>query len=216
MSVISEAISPPAISFIITAALFSTFTVLLISTPFSKRVAASVRNPCRKDVVRILAGLNQALSKKIFFVAVVTPLCTPPYTPAMHMASVSLQITRSSADNFLSLLSNVVKGVPSGKFFIITLLPVIISASKACKGCPVSCKIKLVISTILLMGRRPMLFNFCCNHLGLSAIVIPRMLTPAYRSHAALFSIITSTGNPCLSGLKVFLKGDFTWVFFFV
>ena len=74
----SDEISPPAISFIITAARFSTFTVLLMSTPFSKRAAASVRKPWRKEVLRILMGLNQALSKKIFFEAAVTPLFAPP------------------------------------------------------------------------------------------------------------------------------------------
>ena len=175
---ISLAISPPAISLMSMAALFKTCTVLLISTPFSKRVAASVRRPCRKDVLRIVVGLNQALSRKIFLVIAVTPLCIPPYTPPIHIGSSALQIIKSSADNFLSFSSSVTKGVASGRFFTITFLPVMASASKACRGCPVSCKIKLVMSTILLIGRRPILFNFCCSQSGLWAMVTPSILTP--------------------------------------
>ena len=130
------------------------------------------------------------------------------------MASSELQITRSSADNFLSFSSSVKKGVASGKVLIITLFPAILSASKACNGCPVSCKIKLVMSTILLMGRRPILFNFCCNHFGLSAIVTPCKATPLYLWQSSSFSITTSICKPSWFGLKLFLKGDFTCVSF--
>ena len=130
----SLAIWPPAISLMRVAALFKTLTVLLMSTPFSKRVAASVRRPCFKEVLRTDVGLNHALSKKIFFVLAVTPLCIPPYTPPIHMGASVLHIIRSSANNFLSFSSSVTKGVPSGRFFMMSFLPVMASASKACSG----------------------------------------------------------------------------------
>lgn len=48
----------------------------------------------------------------------------------------------------------VTNGVFLGSFLTIIFFPLILSASKACKGCPKSCRIKLVTSTILLMGSR--------------------------------------------------------------
>ena len=68
MSITSDEISPPAICFINNAALFKTLTRLEMSTPFSNLAAASVLKLCRKEVERILCGLNHALSKKIFLV----------------------------------------------------------------------------------------------------------------------------------------------------
>ena len=176
-----------------------------MSIPFSKRAAASVLKPWATEVFRMVTGSNQALSIKIFLVVVVTPLSIPPYTPAIHIGFSALHIIRSPADNFLSFSSSVVKTVPSFSFFTTILLPVILPASKACKGCPVSCNIKFVISTILLMGFKPMAINFCCSHLGLSATVMPLMLTPAYRLHAVVSSIITSMSLPDTPGLKLFL-----------
>ena len=64
---ISEAIVPPAISLIRPVALFSTVIVAEISVPFSNREAASVLNPCRNEVLRVVTALKKALSKKIFF-----------------------------------------------------------------------------------------------------------------------------------------------------
>ena len=130
-SAISEAISPPQISLISIAALFSTFTVAEISVPFSKCAAASVLNPCRKEVLRMLIASKQALSKKIFFVVTVTPLCKPPNTPAIQIPSLPSHIIRSSALSFLSFSSRVTNGVPSGKVFTIIFFSFIASASKA-------------------------------------------------------------------------------------
>ena len=167
----------------------------------------------------MVTGLNQALSIKIFLVSFVTPLYRPPYTPPIHIGPSPLHIMRSSANNFLSFSSRLINSVPSGKFFTIIFLPVILSASKACRGWPVSCNIKLVISTILLIGLRPMLFNFCCSHRGLSPMLTPWRLTPAYRWQASLFSISISICNECTSLFGsdvrgVFPKGDFTCVSF--
>ena len=153
--------------------------MLLISTPFSNLVAASVRKPCLSDVMRIASLLNQALSKNIVVVFFVTPLSSPPYTPAMHMLSVALAIIKSVANNFLSLPSNVLKTSPSFALRTTILFPAILAASKACNGCPVSCKIKLVASTILFIGFRPIAFNLFCNQLGLSPTVTLLILTPA-------------------------------------
>jgi hypothetical protein len=68
----SLAIWPPAMPFIIRAARFNTFTVFEMSTPFSNRVAASVRKLWRKEVFRISSGLNQALSRNILTVLFLT------------------------------------------------------------------------------------------------------------------------------------------------
>ena len=75
----------------------------------------------------------------MFLVVSFTPDFTPPKTPAIHIGSSALQIIKSSAESVLSIPSKVLKTVPSGHFFTITLLPIISSASKACKGCPKSC-----------------------------------------------------------------------------
>ena len=60
-------------------------------------------------------------------------------TPAIQMPSFPSQIIRSSALNFLSFSSSVVNLVTSGRFFTTIFFPDKASASKACKGWPVSC-----------------------------------------------------------------------------
>ena len=57
-------------------------------------------------------------------------------------------------------------------------LPEMLAASKAWSGCPVSCKTKLVISTMLLIGLSPIDFNLFCNHSGDGATVILLIETP--------------------------------------
>ena len=190
------------------AALFSTFTVLLISTPFSNRVAASVRSPCFIDVIRTVLLSKHALSKNICWVLWLIPLSAPPYTPAMHILAWLLAIIKSVATSFRSTASSVIKACPSVAFFTIMVLFTIFEASKACNGCPVSCNIKLVISTMLFMHFTPIAFSLFCSHIGLSPTVMPLMLTPAYLLQASVFSICTLIGSSLLSGLKLFLKGN--------
>ena len=65
----------------------------------------------------------------------------PPNTPAIHNGVDSpSQIMMSSLCNFLVTPSKVINSVSAGKFLTITLLLEIFDASKACKGCPNSCK----------------------------------------------------------------------------
>ena len=149
-----------------------------MSTPFSNLVAASVLSSWRNAVFLTKPLSKQADSRNIDVVVALTPLFMPPYTPAIHMGSCSLQIIKSLPLSFLSFSSSVLNNFPSSENFTITLLPEMVLASNACKGCPVSCKIKLVMSTILLIGLKPMLFNFCCSHSGLSVTVMFEMLTP--------------------------------------
>ena len=94
-----------------------------MSTPFSKRVAASVLKPWYTDVLRICTFSNQALSKKIRLVVALTPLCKPPKTPAIHIGFSISQIIKSSADNFRSFSSNVVNKLFGAHFFTTTFLP---------------------------------------------------------------------------------------------
>ena len=129
---ISLLISPPATSFINSAARFNTFTALEMSTPFSNLVAASVLNPCFNDVFRMPDEAKQALSRNMFVVVADTPLFNPPNTPAMHMgALLPSHINKSSANNFLSFSSRVVNTVSGSAFFTIILFLSILSASNA-------------------------------------------------------------------------------------
>ena len=143
-------------------------------------------------------------------VVAVTPLPFPPYTPAIHMPSFALQIIKSLLLNFLSLASRVVKTVPSASFFTIISAPIIASASKACKGCPVSCKMKLVISTILFIGLNPIDCSRFFNHCGDSFTSTPLILIPAYLGQASVFSTVTLIGRLVLSILNPLLKGVLT------
>ena len=183
---------PPAISWIIAAAFSSTFTVFAMSTPFSKRVAASVLNPWCTDVLRIWTFSNQALSKKILLVDALTPLCKPPKTPAIHIGFSISQIIKSSAVNFLSFSSNEVNKLLGAHFFTTTFFPWIFAASKACNGWPVSCKMKLVMSTILLIDLAPIDCNLFFNHVGDGPTFTPSIKIPLYLPHASGFSITTS------------------------
>jgi len=82
----------------------------------------------------MLTGLKYALSRKIHVVASEIHDSNPPNTPPIHIPVSVLQIIRSSADSLRSTPSKVTNGVPSGNVLTVTLLPVILSASKACKG----------------------------------------------------------------------------------
>ena len=134
MSTTSLVISPPAISVINKEALIKAYSVIFGSIPLSKRKDASVFNPCRFAVLRILTGLKYALSKKMLSVTSVTPLSIPPNTPAIHIGFSISQIIRSSSCSSRSRPSNVVNLVPFLTVLTTTLSPDILLLSKACKG----------------------------------------------------------------------------------
>ena len=76
----------------------------------------------------------------MFVVDSVTPESIPPNTPAIHIGFSPSHIIRSSSCNSLTTSSNVVNLVPALQVFTSTLLPETLLASKACNGCPNSCK----------------------------------------------------------------------------
>ena len=102
MSVISELITPPAISFIKSAARFNAQITVFGFTVLSKRNEASVFNACLLAVLRTETGLKKAASKNIDVVVSETPESTPPNTPAIHIGSWSLQIIKSLVFNLRS------------------------------------------------------------------------------------------------------------------
>ena len=124
---------PPASSNTSLAARIRTFRCLADICAFSKSCGCIGAQVVPQDVLRILPGLNQALSRKCSFfgnAAVFTAI----YAGDAHIGSAELQIIRSEADNFSFFVVQGYKGVPSGRFFTITWLPVILSASNACRA----------------------------------------------------------------------------------
>ena len=81
------------------------------SQPLSYLNDASVFKLWRFADFLIDTGLKYADSKNIFLVLLLTPESIPPNTPAIHIGSFSLQIIKSSFDNFLSTSSRVVNDV---------------------------------------------------------------------------------------------------------
>ena len=119
-------------------ALFKAYKTISGSIPLSNLKEASVYIECLFDDFLIDVGLNIADSKKIFFVFEVTPESKPPNIPPKHNGSPSEQIMISSSLRDISFPSRVLNFVFEGRF--LTSILVILSKSKACKGCPISCK----------------------------------------------------------------------------
>ena len=167
--------------------------VIFGSAPFSNILAASVRRLCFMLVLRIVLASKQADSRNMCWVSVVTPLDSPPKTPAIHNPVRSpSQIIKSSDERLRVSWSRETKGVLSCNFDTTIFLPDIFIASNACRGCPNSFKTKLVISTILLMGLTPIAFNKFFNHCGDSPTVTLLMVIPLYRGQACLSKTSTS------------------------
>ena len=162
------------------------------SAPRSKRKEASVCSWCFLDVLRMEPASKQALSRKTSVVDSDTPESSPPNTPAMHIGREESAMTISVAARVRSTPSSVTIFSPSFARRTMTFPPPILAASKVCRGCPSSNRMKLEISTTLLMGRRPMASNFCCSHSGDSFTCTPARVMPVYRGAAV--ASCTSTG----------------------
>ena len=140
------------------------------STPRSKRYDESEVSAVRRDVRRMPCGVKYADSSRISVVAAVTPLCRPPITPARASAAPDAsEISKSSAVRTWADSSSARNASPSVAWRT-TMPPVRLAASKACSGWPSSCSTKLVTSTMLLIGRRPMASSRCLSQAGLSLI----------------------------------------------
>src|SRR5678815_3001463 len=110
----------------------------------------------------------------------------------MHMGDpLPSQIIKSSAFNLYTWLSSARNSVPAGLVSTMICCPAILSASKACNGCPISCNTKLVMSTTLLIDFTPMDCRCRCIQSGDGPIFIPLMTTPEYRGHALVLLTVT-------------------------
>ena len=144
----------------------------------------------------------------MFFVEADIPDLIPPNTPAMHIPSFGLHIIRSLDERLLSTLSSVTNLLFSGRFFMMTFFPSILSASNECNGWPTSCWTKFVMSTTLFIGLRPTALSLFLSHSGDSAIVTPLIVMPVYLGQSVAFSITTSHGLLLLSILKADTEGS--------
>ena len=123
----------------------------------------------------------------------VTPESSPPNTPAIHIGFSVSQIIRSLSESLRSTPSKVTNGVPSGHVRTITLPPLILPASNACNGWPTSCRMKFVMSTMLLCGFSPIERSRFWSHSGDSATLTPVTVIPIYRGAASVLSTSTAT-----------------------
>ena len=83
-----------------------------MSAPRSKRYAASVRSPSAREVRRVVAGSNHALSSSTRRVASVTSVLAPPMTPARPIARSGSAITHMESSSSRSWPSSVRKRSP--------------------------------------------------------------------------------------------------------
>ena len=135
-------------------------------TPRSNRPDASVRMPCARLVRRMAVRLKLAHSNITSVVASVISLSSPPITPPMPVAPCASQINRSFGVNVRFTPSSVVSCSPSLARRTMISRPFTLRRSKACIGWPYSIITKLVMSTMLLIGRRPAPVRYLRSHLG--------------------------------------------------
>ena len=134
--------------------------------------------------------------------------CSPPMTPANPIAPEASQIINSSPVNLRSTPSKVLNKVPAGKLSTINLPPLISCQSYACIGCPKPWQMKLVMSTTLLIGRKPIAARRSCNQEGDGATWMPSSVIPQKRSQPA--SLI-STAMGCAL-LSITNAGEGNWI----
>ena len=138
----------------------------------------------------------------MFFVLSVTPLFAPPNTPAMHRGLVASAIMQSCGSKVRSTSSKVTSFSPAFAARMFTVLPPIVSASKACKGCPKVCSTKLVLSTALFLGVRPIAIKCSFSQSGLSVIVTFEIKVPLYAGQPFSSSIFKVIGFVAVSGVE--------------
>src|SRR5688572_9789505 len=80
-------------------------------------------------------------------------------------------------------------------------------------GWPISWQTKLVISTILVMGARPMLNNLFFSHDGDAPTVSPVKVIAEYLGHASAFLTSTGMSRSRLSALNLSTPGQLIFRF---
>ena len=207
-SITSHIISALQSSTIKEAALFKACSINSISTPLSNLYEESVLIMCLLEVFRTVTGLKKALSKKIVVVFSETEWFFPPYTPAIHIGVLPSQIIRSSSWRSISSPSKVLNFTPDFNLLISTLPDLILSKSYACRGCPISCITKLVISTILLIDFNPIEFNLLIIFLGEGLIFTSLIIKPQNRLHKDESAILTEIEGANLKFVKFTIDGS--------
>ena len=119
----------------------------------------------------------------------------------MQRGLVASAIIQSCWSKVRSASSKVTSFSPSFALRMLTVLPSIASASKACKGCPKVCSTKLVISTALFLGVRPIAIKCSFNQSGLSVIVTFEIKVPLYAGQPFSSSIFRAIGFVAVSGV---------------
>ena len=108
------------------------------SAPRSKRCEASVCNPCRRELLRMVTGSHHADSIRTLRVFCVIMVSNPPITPARATGLRASATTRSSGVSLRSTPSSVFSVSPSCARRTIIFPPSSRSRSNACVGLPIS------------------------------------------------------------------------------
>ena len=135
------------------------------STPRSNLALASVCSPKRLARPAMVKGSKKALSRTMLVVSSLIAERLPPMIPARASTPTSSAMTSSSPDRAMFCSFNNSKVSP----FVAKrtqISPVILSASKACSGCPSSNNTKLVTSTKKLCVRSPEVSKRSFSHCG--------------------------------------------------
>ena len=146
-------------------------------------------------VRRMPMAEKQALSSRISVVSASTSELAPPMIPARATGRLASQIISISGSSWCSFPSRVTKLSPTLARRTTILPPASLLKSKACRGWPYSSMTKLVISTILLIGRMPTASNRCCSHQGEGPICTFLTSRAAYRGQSATASTSTLKGR---------------------
>ena len=139
-------------------------------TPFSNRPEASVRMPSLRAVMRLLARSKAAHSNSTLAVSCTISDSSPPMMPARPVAFCLSAITSMLSSSTCCLPSSVVSFSPGLARRTTMVWSFTLERSKACIGWPVSSITKLVMSTMLLIGRTPAPYRYSRIHLGLGPI----------------------------------------------
>ena len=107
------------------------------STPRSKRCAASVNNPKRRDPAAMICGCQCAASSSTSVVASLIAVLRPPIIPASPRAPLPSATTRNLASSVYSLSSSSVTRSPS-RAQRTCRSGDNLARSNACRGCPSS------------------------------------------------------------------------------
>ena len=127
----------------------------LKSTPFSYRAEESLDCPRARLVLRTESRAKVAHSNSRLWVLSSIPELAPPMTPASATGFSASQMTRLFSVRVNSFSSRVTIFSPGRARRTSMQRPATLSRSKACIGWPISSRVWLVMSTTLLMDRRP-------------------------------------------------------------